>query len=76
VRKYVKTAVLDKNGITGRNAIDCGTGGPWASKWNVQGWPTLYVLDAQGKIRYRGHSGEQMEETVETLMSELEKKQG
>ncbi len=22
--------------------------------WNVRGWPTIYVLDAKGVIRYKG----------------------
>jgi hypothetical protein len=70
VRKYVKTEVLDKNGITWRNAIDVGTDGPWASKWNVQGWPTLYVIDASGKIRYKGHDGHAMERMVDELVAE------
>lgn len=73
VRKYVKTEVLDKNGITWRNAIDCGTGGPWASKWNVQGWPSLYVIDASGKIRYKGWDGHAMEKMVDELLAELAK---
>ena len=71
VRKYVKAEILEKNGITWRNAIDCGTDGPWSSKWNVQGWPTLYVIDATGKIRYKGHSGDEMETTVEACMAEV-----
>jgi hypothetical protein len=68
VRKYVKAEILDKNEITWRNAIDCGTDGPWSSKWNVSGWPTLYVIDASGAIRYKGHSGEQMESKVFELL--------
>lgn len=29
-----------------------------ADDWAVQGWPTLMVLDAEGKICYRGHDTE------------------
>jgi hypothetical protein len=29
--------------------------GPIATAWNVRGWPTLYVIDQQGKIRFKGH---------------------
>jgi len=28
--------------------------GPIATKWNVSGWPTNYLLDATGTIRYKG----------------------
>ena len=68
VRNYVKSEILAKNEITWRNAIDCGTDGPWASKWNVQAWPTLYVLDAQGRIHYKGWDGKKMEATVCELL--------
>jgi len=30
-----------------------GTGGPIAKEWGVQGWPTLYLIDAEGTIRRR-----------------------
>jgi hypothetical protein len=44
-----------KEGITWRSFWDGGsTSGPVASKWNVQGWPTLYLLDGKGVIRYKG----------------------
>ena len=33
-----------------------GTGGPISTRWNVKGWPTLYVIDHEGIIRYKGHS--------------------
>jgi hypothetical protein len=47
--------VCVKEGITWRSFWDGGsTSGPVASKWNVQGWPTLYVLDGKGVIRYKG----------------------
>ena len=70
VRKYVKREILDKNGLSWRNAIDCGTGGPLATRWHVQGWPTLYVIDAAGAIRYNGHSGDEMEKMVERCLAE------
>ena len=63
--------ICEENDITWRNAVDGDTSGPWASSWNVQGWPTLYVLDTEGVIRYKGHDGIAMEEKVEELMAEL-----
>ena len=30
------------------------TEGPIATAWNVTGWPTIYILDKQGVIRYTG----------------------
>ena len=41
--------VLVKEKITWRSWWDGGsTGGPIATKWAVEGWPTIYVLDAKG----------------------------
>jgi hypothetical protein len=67
-RVHVKKK-LDDESITWRNAIDVGTEGPWASRWNVSGWPTLYVLDRDGKIHYKGHSGDEMTEKIEALLA-------
>ena len=49
-----------------------GTNGPLSKKWNVHGWPTIYVLDAQGVIRFRDVRGEAMDEAVDALLKELE----
>ena len=48
------------------------TRGPIATGWGVSGWPTIYVLDHQGRIRYTGVRGEAMDEAVEKLLTELE----
>lgn len=62
--------ILADRGITWRQAIDESTSGPWATKWNVHGWPTIFVLDAKGVIRYRDVRGEEMEKAIETLLEE------
>src|SRR5947209_467941 len=68
--------VMEKEGITWRSWFDGGsTGGPIATKWNVHGWPTIYVLDAKGVIRYRDLRGEELDKAVDTLLAELEKKE-
>jgi hypothetical protein len=65
--------VLKKEQITWRSWWDGGdTSGPIASKWNVTGWPTIYVLDAKGVIRYRNVRGEKMDEAVDKLLREIE----
>ena len=48
-----------------------GTRGPIPSRWNVTGWPTIYVLDADGVIRYRDVRGEAMDQAVDALLAEL-----
>jgi hypothetical protein len=44
--------------------------------WAVQGWPTIVVLDAEMKIRYRGHDGEAATETARNLVTALAKPGG
>jgi AhpC/TSA family len=69
-RKTLKEA-LQKEHITWRFWWDGGTvEGPIATRWNVNSWPTIYVLDDKGVIRYRNvHSGE-LDKAVDTLLIE------
>ena len=48
-----------------------GTGGPISTQWNVRGWPTIYILDHEGKIRFKGPRGEAMDEAVDQLLAEM-----
>jgi hypothetical protein len=50
-----------------------GTSGPIAATWNVHGWPTLYIVDAQGVIRYKseGANEEAIDKTLAELLAEL-----
>jgi hypothetical protein len=67
--EQVKKILADR-GITWRQAIDGSTDGPWATKWNVHGWPTIFVLDSKGVIRYRDVREKQMDEAIDTLLAE------
>ncbi len=48
-----------------------GTGGPISTEWGVSGWPTIYVLDAEGKIRYKQVRGAEMDKAITTLLAEM-----
>ncbi|MAG55471.1 MAG: hypothetical protein CMJ83_04190 [Planctomycetes bacterium] len=48
-----------------------GTRGPISTRWNVRGWPTIYILDHKGVIRFRGPRGEAMDEAVDSLLAEM-----
>jgi len=64
---------MKKENITWRSWWDGGnTEGPIAKAWNVSGWPTIYVLDAKGVIRYKNVREKKMDEAVDTLLKELE----
>ena len=65
--------ILKDNNITWRHAVDGSTDGPIATRWNVHGWPTIYILDSKGVIRFRDLRDKQMEEAVEKLLKEAEK---
>ena len=48
-----------------------GPGGPIAMSWNVRGWPSMFVLDQQGIIRFK--DGRDLETRLEKLVSAAEK---
>jgi hypothetical protein len=52
-----------------------GTRGPISEAWNVQGWPTLYIIDHKGVIRhkYLGSPGDKvLDEAIDKLIAEAE----
>ena len=49
-----------------------GTRGPISERWGVKGWPTIYVLDHEGRIRFKNVRGEGMDKAVEQLLAEME----
>jgi hypothetical protein len=63
--------ILSDNDITWRQHVDGDTGGPWATRWNVSGWPTIYVLDHKGVIRHRDLRDQQLEDAVMALLDEI-----
>ncbi len=62
---------MKKENITWRSWWDGGSpGGPIAKAWNVESWPTTYVLDPKGVIRYRDVRAHEMDEAVDALLAE------
>ncbi len=74
-REALKQVLKDEQ-ITWRsfwNGPD-GTRGPISTRWNVSGWPTIYILDHEGVIRHKyvgSPGGEAMDEAVDTLLKEM-----
>ena len=65
---------IKKENMTWRSWWDGGsTGGPIAKAWKVNGWPTIYVLDHKGVIRYRDVREKELEKAVDTLLAEMSK---
>ena len=48
-----------------------GTSGPISARWNVTGWPTIYVVDHKGVIRFKNVRGEAMDKAVDQLLEEM-----
>lgn len=52
------------------------TRGPIATRWNVRAWPTLYLLDRKGFIRFINVRGEELERAIESLLAEGDGERG
>ena len=44
--------------------------------WMVRGWPTIVILDADFKIRYRGHDGDAATKVAKELVAKMTKIEG
>ena len=68
--------VIEKEEITWRSFWNGpkGTAGPISTAWNVRGWPTIYVIDPKGVIRFKDVREKQLDEAVDQLLGEMEKK--
>ncbi len=62
---------MKAEGITWRQAMEGSTSGPLATKWDVHGWPTIFVLDHKGVIRFQDLRGEELEKAVDELLKEV-----
>ena len=66
-----KLSKLVKDGtVTWRNFRDEKVGGEISGKWEIVGWPTVYVLDHKGIIRHVGQTKEYLDKTLAKLIKE------
>lgn len=76
--KGVARKVAEKEAMTWRSFWDGGQHeSPIVARWGIDSWPTIYVLDPQGVIRFQGMdfpNEEKFEEVVDHLLGELEEK--
>lgn len=64
--------VMKKEGITWSNWYDGEPGeGPIAKAYHIRAYPTVMVIDAEGKIRLRNGRGKSLEEFVDKLLAEM-----
>jgi hypothetical protein len=53
-----------------------GKRGPISTTWHIQGWPTLYIIDAKGVIRHKylgSPDPKLLDENIDALVEENEK---
>jgi hypothetical protein len=60
-----------KEQITWRSWFDGGTQGPICQQYKIKGFPTIYVLDQHGVIRYKNVREGAMDQAVDTLLREM-----
>ena len=70
-REKLKARMKEEN-ISWRSFFAGSTSGAIPTRWNVSGWPTIYVIDAKGVIRAKGPRGQKLEEWIEKLVKEAE----
>jgi hypothetical protein len=66
----------EKEQITWRSFWNGGSAdGPISTTWNVHYWPTVYIIDAKGVIRYKylaSPGAKVLDEAIDALMKENE----
>jgi hypothetical protein len=66
-------AALKEEGNAWRCWWDRDWDGPIQAAWNIRSYPTIYVIDAKGTIRFKSESlpGKALDEAVEALLAEM-----
>ena|ERR1041384_2845865 len=69
LEEYRKLAEQEK--VTWPSFFDGGgTEGPIATRWGVNGWPTVFVIDKKGVIRHVDLRDESLADAVRALLKE------
>lgn len=66
----LRETVKEKN-LTWRSfQNDKGVDGVIADNWAIKGWPTMFILDEKGTIRWTGHGGD-IDKVITELLGEM-----
>lgn len=66
LREIIKEKKLTWRSFQNEEGVD----GKISDMWGIQGWPTVFIIDAEGVIRWKGHGGD-MDSEIEKLLAEL-----
>src|SRR5438105_7191622 len=72
-RAALRKAMVEEK-ITWRSWIDGGISGPIDQSWGIRAWPSIFVIDQKGVIRYRDVHDETLDNAIEVLLKEMEEK--
>ena len=68
---------LKRENINWRSWWDAGSiNGPIQTTWQVAQWPTIYVLDAKGVIRFKDLTGDDLDKGIDSLLEEQPEQPG
>lgn len=65
--------IIDKNQLTWSSWSDFDM--KICKQWNVHLFPTIFLIDAQGRIRQKDPQDSELDTTIEALVAEAEKEQ-
>ena len=65
--------VLGSEKITWRSWWDGSTRGPICTKWAIQAFPTIHLIDHHGVLRYMNVDESKIEAVLDKLVAEAEK---
>jgi hypothetical protein len=63
--------IVKKKNLTWRSFQNQQSDGAIADKWGIRGWPTIFILDENGKIRHRDIRGDRIDTAIEELLEEM-----
>lgn len=69
-REALRQVVKQKQ-LTWQSFWDGSTSGRIHRAWNVTSWPTTYLIDHQGVIRYKKFRGELLDQAIQELLAEM-----
>ena len=69
--EVAKTAIVSER-MTWRSWWNGGKTGSIVSKWGVLNWPTVYIIDAKGVIRYENVRFAMMDRAIDRLINDAQ----